>query len=482
MVMGELSQKTEVLVIGAGPGGYVAAIRAAQLGKKVILIDGKSEWGGVCLHHGCIPSKALIHATEVFHELESAKDFGLIVENPKLDFKKMQEWKKGIIEKLTNGIKFLCQQNKIEIINAFGRFQDSNRVRIYNENKRLEYSAIEFEECIIATGSKSRELKGLEYDGKLIIDSEGALDIDTKLDKLVIIGGGYIAVELASMFAKSGIQVELIHRSEHVMTYYDSDVALVVQKKLEKLGVKLYLNSIVTKTEKKENSVKLTVESKSGEKTELEADKVVVAVGRIVDTSNLDLQNTKVKTNEKGIIEIDETCKTSDSTIYAIGDVTGEPMLAHRASTQGKIAAEVIAGQKSAFDNRVIPGVVYCDPEIASVGLSERQAKEQGIEYKVGKFPFSALGRALTINAIDGFVKFIVEKSSNEILGIWIVGKNAGDLISECALAMESYNSLEDIALTIHPHPTMSEAIMEAAEATLGHAIHIPPKKRITQN
>ncbi len=479
MVMGELSLSTEILVIGGGPGGYVAAIRAAQLGKKVILVDAKAEWGGICLHHGCIPSKALIHAMDFFHEISSAKDFGVNVEKKSLDMKKTQEWKKGIIDKLTNGIKFLCKANGIEVIKAFARFENSDRVRIIPaEGERLEAQAIEFKKAIIATGSKSKELLEAKFDEKQIIDSEKALDLDFIPKKVAVIGGGYIAVELATVFGKAGSETHIIHRSEHLMTKYDEDVVNTVQEKLQKIGVKIHLNSIVKSSEKKGDSVKLLIESKDGKKNELEVEKVLVALGREAFTENLGLENTKVKLNDKKEIIINSQCQTSDSNIYAIGDVTGEPMLAHRASAQGKIAAEVIAGQKSAFENRVIPAVVYSDPEIASVGLSEREAKEKGINYRIGKFPFAALGRALTMHRIDGFVKFIVNTDSNEIIGVWIVGPNASDLISECALAMESYNSLEDIAITIHPHPTMSEAIMEAAEAALGKAIHLAPKKK----
>jgi len=457
--------KSGVAVIGAGPGGYVAAIRLAQLGKNVVLVD-KDKLGGICLNYGCIPSKAMIYAAEFLDKIRKSENMGISVGKVTMDFNKMQGWKDGIISKLNKGIEALCKQNKIEVINGTAYFESSNKLKITNGNN---VDHVEFEKAIIAVGSRPVELPGFKFDGKKIISSTEALYLDKIPKNLAVIGGGYIGLELGTVYAKLGSKVSVIEMEGQILPGFDKEIANVLQRNLEKLGVEIYLNS---KASKLENG-KVFVESKDKGNLSIGADNVLVAVGRIPATNDIGLENTKVKLDDKGFINVDENLRTNDRGIYAIGDVSTGPMLAHKASSQGKFVAEAIAGNKDAYENTVVPAVIFTDPEIATAGMDEKEAKDKRIKINIGKFPFMASSRAMTRNATEGFVKVIADEKSNKILGVQIVGSEASDLISEAALAIKMNATLDDLALTIHPHPTLSESLMEAAEATMGKAVHM---------
>ena len=457
--------KSEIVVIGAGPGGYVAAIRMAQLGKNVVLVD-KDKLGGICLNYGCIPSKAMIYAAEFMDKVKKASIMGINANNVGMDFSKMQAWKDRIISKLNKGIEALCRQNKIKVVRGEAYFESSNKLKV-TDGRNVDY--IEFEKAIIAVGSKPVELPGFKFDGKKIISSTEALYLDKVPKTLAVIGGGYIGLELGTVYAKLGSKVSVIEMEGQILPGFDKEIVDVLQRNLEKLDIGLYLNS---KASKFENG-KVFVESKDNGNLAIDADNLLVAVGRIPVTNSIGLENTKVKLDDKGFIKVDKNLRTSDGNIYAIGDVSTGPMLAHKASSQGKFVAEAIAGNKDAYENIVVPAVIFTDPEIATVGMDEKEAKDKGIKIKTGKFPFRASSRAMTRNATEGFVKVIADGKSNKILGVQIIGSEASDLISEAALAIKMNATLDDLALTIHPHPTLSESLMEAAEATMGKAIHI---------
>ena len=457
--------RTEVVVIGAGPGGYVAAIRLAQLGKKVVLVD-EDKLGGICLNYGCIPSKAMISASGLFNKIKQSSKIGIKTGKVTIDFSKMQEWKDGIVSKLNKGTEFLCKKNNVTIVKGTAVFENSNRLKISN-GKNSSY--IDFKKAIIATGSKPVELPNFKFDDKKIISSRGALYLKEIPENLVVIGGGYIGLEIGTIYAKLGSKVSIVEMEDQILPGFDKNVVNVIQKNLEKLDVNIYVNA---KADKIENN-KIAIDSKEKGKVLLDADKVLVAVGRHPNTKNLGLENTKVKLNEKEFVDVDKNLMTDDENIYAIGDVSVGPMLAHKASMQGKIAAGIIAGEKVSYDNFVVPAVVFTDPEIASVGLSEDEAKDKGIKVKTGKFPFSVSSRAMTREETQGFVKVIANEADDKIIGVQIVGSDASDLISEAALAIKMNSTIEDLASTIHPHPTLSESLMEASEATMGKAIHI---------
>ena len=459
------AMKTEVVVIGAGPGGYVAAIRLAQLGKKVVLID-EDKLGGICLNYGCIPSKAMISASSLFNKIKQSSKIGIKTGKVTIDFSRMQEWKGGIVSKLNKGVEFLCKKNNVAIVKGTAFFESSNRLKII-DGKNISY--IDFEKAIIAAGSKPVELSNFKFDGKKIISSKEVLYLDKIPKNLVVIGGGYIGLELGTIYAKLGSKVCIVEMVDQILSGFDKNVVDVVQKNLEKLDVNIYLNAKADKIK----SNKVVINSKEKGKVLLDADKVLVAVGRYPNTKNLGLENTKVKLNEKEFVEVGKNLMTDDENIYAIGDVSVGPMLAHKASMQGKLVAEIIAGKKDSYENVIVPAVVFTDPEIASVGLSEEEAKDKGIKVKIGKFPFSASSRAMTREETQGFVKMIANEKDGKIIGVQIVGSEASDLISEAALALKMESTIWDLASTIHPHPTLSESLMEAAEATMSKAIHI---------
>jgi len=459
------NMKAESVVVGAGPGGYVAAIRLGQLNKKVVLVD-EDKLGGICLNYGCIPSKALISASESFDKIKKTSKMGIEVDKITIDFKKMQEWKDGIVSKLNQGIEFLCKKNNVTIVKGTAFFENSNRLKITN-GKNISY--IDFENAVIASGSKPVELPSFKFAGNKIISSREALCLKEIPKNLVVIGGGYIGLELGTVYARLGSKVCIVEMTEQILPGFDKSVVSILQKNLERLNVDVYVNA---KADKIENN-KVVINSKEKGKVLLDASKVLVAVGRYPNTKNLGLENTKVKPDKKRFIEVDKNLKTDDGNIYAIGDVSIGPMLAHKASSQGKFVAEAIAGNKDKYENVVVPAVIFTDPEIATVGLNEREAKNKGIKTKMGKFPFSLSSRAMTKNETEGFVKVIANEKNSKIIGVQIIGSDASDLTSEASLAIKMGATLDDVALTIHPHPTLSESLMEAAEATMEKAIHI---------
>lgn len=470
MVVGEVTKEVDVLVIGAGPGGYVAAIRAAQLGKKVTLVE-KENVGGTCLNVGCIPSKALISAAERYEQMQNDPGMGIVAENVKVDFAKVQEWKQGIVAKLTGGVESLLKGNKVEVISGEAIFLGPNEVRV---NREYESERLKFEHCIVATGSKPTELKAFPFGGRILSSTE-ALNLSELPKSMVVIGGGYIGVELSQMFAKFGTEVTLLEAESQILPTFERQLAQLVQKNMKKLKINVVRNAMAQSVQQNEDSVTVTYTVKDKEE-QVTADYLLVTVGRKPNTEDLGLDIAGVKVDEKGLIVVDDQCRTSNERIFAIGDIVAGPALAHKASYEGKVAAEVIAGQASAVDYKVIPSVVFSDPEVATVGLTEAEAKEKGYEVAAGKFPYAANGRALSLNSTDGFVKVVANKENGVILGAQIIGSEASNLIAELALAIEMGATLEDVALTIHAHPTLGEMTMEAADVALGLPIHMLAK------
>ena len=474
MVVGSLTVETDVVVIGGGPGGYVAAIRAAQLGKDVMLIDENKSLGGVCLNTGCIPTKAMIHASDFFHTIKDMESMGISIKDYSVDISKMRDWKNGIVQKLAGGVSMLCKKHGVEVLEGKAIFVSKNELRVEGKS---DVNKVKFKDAIIATGSHEIEIPGFPFKDELVISSKDALDLKEIPANLVIIGGGYIGTEMGTVYGKLGSNVTIIEAMDRLIPSLQESIVSVVANKLKEFNVKTILKAKALGYESRDGKaiVKISVD---GKESVVEADKVLVVVGRKPNTEGIGLEAVNVKLDEKGFIKVDETMKTSSDNIYAVGDVVGQPLLAHKASREGKVAAEAICGQPSAFDNKVIPFVVFNDPEIASVGLTEEQAKQKGHEVIKGKFPFTALGRALTLNQTDGFVEVIADKKTKIVLGVHAVGPNVSDMISEATLAIEMNATLEDISSTIHPHPTIPESLMEAAEATIGKSVHIfTPKK-----
>lgn len=466
MVVGDFVNEVDVLVVGAGPGGYVAAIRAAQLGKSVLCVD-KDEVGGVCLNRGCIPSKALITAAHQYEAAKNSDVMGVIAESVKLDFAKVQEFKNNIIAKQTGGIRSLFKGNKVEFMKGEVFFISENVVSVSNEEEGHRYK---FNHCIIATGSRPIELKTFPFGGRIISSTE-ALSLTEVPKRLVVIGGGYIGIELGQTFAKFGSKVTVLEGSSSILPGFDADLTRLVTRNLKKYDVEVITDAMADKADQTDDEVTVTY-TVNGEQKQVTADYVLVTVGRRPNTDNIGLDSIGIKMTERGLIEVDKQCRTNIPNIYAIGDIVEGPALAHKASYEGKVAAEVIAGLPSAVDYKVVPSVCFSDPEIASVGLSESEAKKQGKAVKVGKFMYGANGRAQTMNASDGFVKIVADKETDLVLGAHIVGAESSNLIAEMALAIEMGATLEDIALTIHAHPTLGEMTMEAAEVALGRPIH----------
>ena len=461
-------QKTEVVVLGAGPGGYVAAIRLGQLGKETILIE-KDQLGGVCLNIGCIPSKALIRVAKLKKRIEAAKQIGLEVSGLKVDFPKVQAWKQSVVDKLTSGVEYLCKGNNVKIMKGVGTFKGPTQLEVKTATGT---ESIETKNVVIAAGSRYYDLPTFRFDGTRIISSTEALSLQEIPKNLVIIGGGVTGLEMGTMYAQLGSKVTIIEMLEQLLPGTDIDLVRVVERSLRKLGVDYHVKSKA----KEFRSGKVYAELEDGKEAAYDADKVLVTVGRRPNSDQIGLEATGVKTDSHGFIQVDKKMQTNVPGIYAIGDIVGPPMLAHKASKEGIVAAEVIAGMNSEADFRAIAWSNIHRPEIATVGLTEIQAKEKGYDPIVGKFPFTALGRALLAGETEGFVKIVADKSSDVVLGVHIVGAEASDMISEAALAIEMGATLEDIGLTVHPHPTLPESIMEASEAAKGKAIHILQK------
>ncbi|TCN27674.1 dihydrolipoyl dehydrogenase [Mesobacillus foraminis] len=467
MVVGDFPIETDTIVIGAGPGGYVAAIRAAQLGQKVTIVE-KGTVGGVCLNVGCIPSKALISAGHRYENAMHSEDMGIKAENVTLDFSKVQNFKAGVVKKLTGGVEGLLKGNKVDIVSGEAYFVDANTLRVMDENSAQTYT---FKNAIIATGSRPLEIPAFKY-SKRVLDSTGALNLQELPKSIVVIGGGYIGTELGGAYASFGTKVTILEGADEILNGFEKQMSSLVKRNLKKKGAEIITKALAKGVEEKEDSVTVTYEVK-GEEQKIEADYVFVMVGRKPNTDELGLEQVGVEFGERGIINVDKQCRTNISNIYAIGDVVAGPPLAHKASYEGKIAAEAISGHASEIDYLGIPAVVFSDPELASVGYTEQQAKDEGIEVTAAKFPFAANGRALSLNQSDGFMKLVTRKEDGLIIGAQIAGSGASDMIAELGLAIETGMTAEDLAMTIHAHPTLGEITMETAEVALGNPIHI---------
>lgn len=466
-----MTTEYEAIVIGGGPGGYVAAIRLAQLGVKTLCVE-KEAMGGVCLNWGCIPSKALIAAANLANKVKNAQHMGITVQDLRIDVAKMQEWKEGIVKRLTSGVSSLVKGNGGDIVLGTATITDPNTVEVIDASgKKESYKASKG--IIVATGTQMIQIPGFEPDGDVVITAREAVSLQEAPGSMVLIGGGVIGLELGMVYQKLGTKITVVELMNQLLPGTDKDLVRVVEKHLKKgEPADVYLESKAVNLDKSSGKAKVTIET-GGEKKVIEADKVLVAVGFKPNSTGLGLEKLGVKLDPRGHIEVDEHFRTNVPTIFAIGDVAGPPYLAHKASKEGEIAAEVIAGRKSARDWRGMPAAIFTDPEIATVGLTETEAKAQGKKVKVGKFPFSASGRAMSVSETDGFIKVLIDENDHQLLGVAIVGPEAADLISESALAMEMCAFAEDVALTVHPHPTLGEGVMESFKNALGEAIHI---------
>ena len=460
-------EKFDAIVIGSGPGGYVCAIKLAQLGIKVACVEGNSTLGGTCLNVGCIPSKALLNASHNYHNaIENFSKMGIEVDPPVVNWNKMLSYKESMIADNTKGIEYLFKKNKITLIKGWASFVDKNTIRVDNKSYRAEY-------FVIATGSQSTNLNDIEFDEKVILSSTGALELKEIPKKMIIVGAGVIGLEMGSIYSRLGTEVTVLEYFDKVLNGMDHDISKNFKAILQKQGFKFHLNCSVSMIAKEKKGVKVTFQAReSDEISDLSADVVLVATGRKPLTKGLNLENIGVELNPKGQIETDSNWRTIAKNIFAIGDVTAGPMLAHKAEEEGIAVAEVIAGQAGHVNFEVIPSVVYTDPEVAAVGKTENELKEAGIGIKVGKFSFMGNGRAKTVFSNNGFVKIIADSNSDKILGAHIIGPAAGDLVHEVCVAMEFGASTEDLARTCHAHPTFSEAVREAALACGLGAIH----------
>ncbi|MCR9254509.1 MAG: dihydrolipoyl dehydrogenase [Alphaproteobacteria bacterium] len=468
-----MADKFDLIVIGAGPGGYVAAIRAAQLGMKVACVEKRDTLGGTCLNVGCIPSKALLTASEKYHEAKEELDrFGVDVGSVKLDLKKMMGHKDDVVKSNVTGVAFLFKKNKITWLKGLGTIPAPGKVQV--EDAKGKKETYETDKILIATGSDVMNLPGVEIDEKQIVSSTGALDLAKVPKTMVVIGGGYIGLEMGSVWSRLGTKVTVVEFLDKIVPTMDEEVGKQFHRILGKQGIEFKLKTKVTAAKAQKSGVKLTLEpAAGGDAEEMKADVVLVAIGRRPLTDNLGLDKIGVETDKRGFIAVDEDFQTNVEGIYAIGDAIPGPMLAHKAEEDGMAAVEIMAGQSPHVDYNLVPGIVYTWPEVASIGKTEQQLKADGVAYKVGKFPFSANGRARAMNATDGFVKILADKETDKVLGCHILGPNAGDLIHEVATAAAFGASAEDIAMTCHGHPTLNEAVKEAALAVDGRPIHI---------
>lgn len=471
--MANTQQTADVVVLGAGPAGYPCAIRLAQFGKKVTVID-RAEVGGVCLNRGCIPSKALIYAGSIYEKMSHSSEMGIDVSGAKVNMTKLMTWKDSVVKKLTGGVAGLLKANGCSFIAGDAKFTGPKTMEVKTAQGTITLS---FNQCVVATGSRPAALPGFTVDQKKIWDSTGALTQTSVPKSLLCIGGGYIGLELGTFYAKVGTKVTVVEPFPSLLGMVDPDLTKIVQRRLEKMGVKILLKTSVKGCKVGSKNVDVQLQPEGGKVTTETFDAVLVTIGRTPNSENLGLDRAGVKLDGKGFIPVDATRRTNVPSIYAIGDIAGQPLLAHKGTKEGIVAAEAIAGKKTVYDVVAMPAVIFTDPEIATVGLTEAEAKAKGIAVQVGVFPFAANGRALSVNEPDGMVKMIGDAKTGRLLGVHIVGAEASNLISECALALEMGATVEDLALTIHPHPTLPETLMEAAEATLGHAIHIFQKK-----
>jgi dihydrolipoamide dehydrogenase len=469
MVVGEFAESCDVVVLGAGPGGYVAAIRLAQLGKDVIVVEQEARLGGICLNEGCIPSKALIHATDFVMEAREAGRMGIDLGAVSVDLPRLVAWKDGVVQRLTGGIDHLMKKHGVRVVQGRGVFASAHRVAVSTAHGP---SYVDFQQAIVATGSSPRPLPGFPHDGRRVIGSREALSLQTLPERLVVIGGGSIGLELACVYGKLGAQVTVLEAADDVVAHHEPEVRRALKARLKQLGIALHVGARADELVDGAPPV-VRVTASDGAELRLPADVVLVVTGRAPNTADLGLERVGVALDERGFIRVNDRMETTGPGIFAIGDVVGPPLLAHKAYREAKVAAQVLAGQPAAFDNLVVPAVIYTDPEVAWAGLTEAEARAKGHEVLVGTFPFRASGRALTLNAPEGFVKAVADAKTHRLLGVTIVGLNAGELISEAALALEMNAFLDDLSATIHPHPSLSEALLESIEAALGEAVHV---------
>lgn len=472
-----MSNKTQLAVIGAGPGGYAAAFLAADLGMQVTLIDLEKNPGGVCLHRGCIPSKAYLHVAKLLNETKEAANWGIDFGKPKIDIDKLRAFKNKTVARLTGGTGQLTKQRKINYIQGRATFINSSKLNIDKVDGTTK--EIEFEKAILATGSVPANIPGLTIDSPRVMDSTDALELESIPKDFLIVGGGVIGMEMGSIYAALGSKVTVVELLPSLLPGADKDLVNVFQKSIEPKFERILLKTKVAKLEDTGKKIRVQLEGENLDENVLEFDKALISIGRTPVTKGLGLENTKIQLTEKGYVKVNEKRQTDDPNIFAIGDIVEGPMLAHKASAEGKVAVEVIAGHKVAFEPAAIPGVVYTDPEVAWAGLTELEAKEKGIKVKVARFPWAASGRAMTMDRTDGLTKFIIDPETERILGVGIVGPGAGELIAEGTLAIEMAALAKDVALTIHAHPTLSETMMEVAEVYFGQATHLyRPKRR----
>jgi dihydrolipoamide dehydrogenase len=460
--MNTTPKTAQLVIIGAGPGGYAAAFKAVELGLKVTLIDPETNPGGVCLHRGCIPSKALLHVAKLVSETEESAAIGVSFGKPKIDLKRVRAWKNEVIEKLTGGLGMKVEKLQLNYIQGTASFKDNKTLQI--KSVAGEETELTFEQAIIATGSRPIMLPGVAAGSGRIIDSTGALELAEVPKSLLVVGGGYIGLELGSVYAALGSKVSVVEMTSGLLPGCDRDLVSVLKRRLDKKFADILLNTKVVELKEQKNSVMVTLEDKKQQQTSTPFDQVLISIGRRPNSENLGLENTAIKLNDKGFIVVDGQQRTAESQIFAIGDLAGEPMLAHKAYAEAHVAAEAAAGHKSLFDPRAIPAVVFTDPEIAWCGLTETEARERGIKVNVAKLPWRSNGRTLTLGRDDGITKLLTDPATDRLLGVAVAGPGAGELIAEGVLALEMAATSEDLRQTIHPHPTLSETIYEAAE------------------
>jgi dihydrolipoamide dehydrogenase len=470
------NQSLNIAVIGGGPGGYAAAFLAADLGMTVTLIDPELNPGGVCLYRGCIPSKALLHVAKLLEESHQAKDWGIEFAAPKIDLARLRSWKENVVKKLTGGLGVLSKQRKVKYVQGRAAFDNSTTVRVTKTDGSEE--SLSFDRIVIATGSRPTAVPTLKLDTPRMMDSTGALSLDDIPGSLLVVGGGYIGLELGSVYAALGTRVTVVEMLPGLLPGADRDLVLPLHKRLEKMFAQILLNTTVTAVKDEGSGIRATFDGPDIKEREKVFDRVLVSVGRKPNSEIPGLEKTRVQVGPRGFIQVNKQLQTDDPSIYAIGDVVGEPMLAHKASHEGRVAVEAIAGHKVAFEPNAIPAVVFTDPEVAWCGLTETQAQRENRAVNVAKFPWAASGRALTLDRPEGMTKLIIDPETERVLGVGMVGVGAGELIAEGVLAIEMAALASDVALTIHPHPTLSETIMQSAEVFFGTSTDIYRPKR----
>jgi dihydrolipoamide dehydrogenase len=470
-MMSDQSNSTQLAVVGGGPGGYAAAFLAADLGMRVTLIDTEPNPGGVCLYYGCIPSKALLHVGQVLNESRHAAHWGIEFAEPKIDLAKLRAWKEGVVGKLTGGLGQLTKRRAITYLQGRAGFLDARTLTIQKAQGGDE--RLSFENVILATGSRPASLPNLQFDGNRILDSSTALELKRVPKTLLVVGGGYIGLELGTVYAALGTQVSVVEMMPGLLPGVDTDLVAVLSKRLEKVFHSIMLNTKVASAQEEKNGLRVKFEGAQAPAEEQTYDVVLVSVGRKPNSAIPGLERTKVETDARGFIKVDAQRRTNEPSIFAIGDVAGEPMLAHKASHEGRVAVEAIAGHKAAFEPQAIPAVVFTDPEIAWCGVTETQAQKENRAVKVARFPWTASGRATTLDRNEGATKLLLDPATERVLGVGIVGAGAGELIAEGVLAVEMAASASDLKLSIHPHPTLSETVMEAAEVFFGQSTHL---------